>query len=361
MKRKLVLSIPLFFVLLTGCGYAAPEKAVRQEMELIRKLDESTIKAFVSYEDIRHSNAETPEIGEETTEAVKLFFKNFKYKIRSSSVTDDEAEATVTLDITNIDAELLARDLCGAMIADSVTQEGEPEPEGLASSFALMKTCLEENDYPLKTTQATVHLTNKDDVWIIQESAELEDEIAGGFVTYLRDPYLLSPQEVLDYTLQPFKSFNAPQWSYYLNLSDIFSVGADFSAETDAAVAALLEKFFDYQITDVRQEENTAYADVTITSFDLESVLAACKDDLLAYAQTTESIRASDEEITAKTAALLLDALNACDQSTQNTVTISLINNGYAWEVQLDEIFADALLGSVDAATEILYSSEASE
>ena len=84
----------LTLFLLTGCGYAGPEKAVRQEMELIRQLDESTIKAFVSYEDIRLLHSEPQAIGEETTEAVKLFFKNFKYRIRSSSL--DTKEGTWT-------------------------------------------------------------------------------------------------------------------------------------------------------------------------------------------------------------------------------------------------------------------------
>ncbi|MDO5538669.1 MAG: DUF5105 domain-containing protein [Eubacteriales bacterium] len=349
-KKWLLRVLILFCVTLTGCGYAAPEKAVRQEMELIRKLDESTIKTFVSYEDIKFANSTSPEIGPETTDAIKLFFKNFKYRIRSSSVSDDNTTATVNLNITNIDAKALAKDLCCSIIENASANGSSPQQEGITSSFALMKKCLEENTYSLVTTEATVNLTNQNGEWVIPESNEFEDELTGGLVSCLQDPYLLTPQEVLECTLDPFSSFTAQQWHDYLCLNDVFTTGSSKATDIDMALCEQISAYFKYEIKEVTQDGENAEATVVITSLDLESVMTGCKDSLLEYAKTTESIRATDEEISQKTADLLLDALKNNDESAENTVTVSLVNNGYAWEVHPGEVFSSALLGGVDSA-----------
>lgn len=355
-KKRLFLRILiLMMLLLTGCGYAAPEKAVHQEMELIRKLDEDTIRSFVSYEDIRQSQSEPAKIGEETIDAVRLFFKNFKYRIRSSSVSEDRSFAVVNLNITNLDAKQLARDLCRSMIMESTAKEERGRQEGLASSFALMKKCLEENNYPLVTTEASVHLTNQDGVWVIQESAELEDALAGGLVTYLQDPYLLSPQEVLECTLSPFTGFSAEDWADYLDFNDVFNVGGEIAPELDRVLSEQIAAFFRYEISDVSQDGDNASADVAVSSLDLQGVLDKCRQKLLDYALTTESIRATDAQISQKAAEYLLQALKDNKDSSETDIQVSLFNNGHSWEAMLDETFADALLGGADTAVETLY------
>ena len=86
---------------LGGCSKDSPKRAVKKELNLIKELDESTIKAFVSYEDMMSSHSSSSDVGIETTEAVKRFFQNFDYKIKSSSVEDKKA--TVHVEITNLD------------------------------------------------------------------------------------------------------------------------------------------------------------------------------------------------------------------------------------------------------------------
>ncbi len=360
-KKALFVQVLLLMAfLLTGCGYAGPEKAVRREMDLIQKLDEPAIKAFVSYEDIRMSHTAPLEIGAETTEAVKLFFKNFKYRILSSAVSDDETTATVNLEITNLDAHMLAKDLCRELIRTSVSQEGTDQ-EGLASSFALMKKCLEENTYPTVTKETVVNLTYVNRSWVIQESAELEDALAGGLVSYLRDPYLLPPEEVLECTLSPFADFTAEEWKNYLDLEDVFNTGSSLAPQIDDALAEQLAEHFSYEILSVSQENTYATAEVKITSPDLSGVLERCRASLLEYAKTTESIRATDEEIAQKTAEYLLAELQASASGSTDTITISLMNNGYTWDVLLDEDFADAILGGVNNAIQRLSAEEQSD
>ena len=355
-KGTLLLCVlTLAAVLLSACGYAGPERAVRREMDLIRQLDESAIKAYVSYEDIRLSHSAPLEVGEETTEAVKLFFKNFNYRILSSTVSEDQSSATVQLEITNLDAKMLAEDLCRAMIEETVLQDGIGEQEGLASSFALMKACLEENTYPLVTTRADVQLTNTDRDWVIVESTELEDALAGGLVSYLRDPYLLKPEEVLECTLAPFASFTAQEWMTYLGFHDVFNTGSKLASEIDTVLAEQIASHFQYKILSVTQSDIYASAEVEISSLDLGSVLDGCRDALLKYAKTSASIRATDGEVAEKTAEYLLDGLRANEASVTNTLTVSLVNNGRIWEVKLNDSFADALLGGVDTAIDTLY------
>ena len=85
---------------LGGCSKDSPKRAVKKELNLIKELDESTIKAFVSYEDMMSSHSSSSDVGIETTEAVKRFFQNFDYNIKSSSVEDKKA--TVHVEITNL-------------------------------------------------------------------------------------------------------------------------------------------------------------------------------------------------------------------------------------------------------------------
>lgn len=353
-KKQLLWLLFLCSLILTGCGYAAPEKTVRQEMDLIRKLDESAIQAFVSYEDIKLANSASPEIGPETTEAIKLFFNNFKYRIRSSSVSNNNTAATVTLSIKNIDAQALAKDLCRSIIENASASGNSPQEESITASFALMKKCLEENDYPIRETEATVRLINQNGRWVIPEDPQFEDELTGGLVSYLQDPYLLTPQEVLECTLDPFTAFTGQQWHDYLDMDDVFTTGSELADDIDLALCQQIAAFFQYEIKDVTQDGDFASATVVITSLDLESILTVCKDNLLEYAKTTESIRATDAEISQKTASLLLDALNANKDSVENAVPISLVNNGYTWEVHPDELFSSALLGGINSAIEML-------
>lgn len=351
-NNKLFLLLFLFIVLmLTGCGYAGPEKAVKQELALIQQLDESTIKNFISYEDILLSNTPLTETGPDAAEAVKLFFKNFRYKIKNSSVSSDGSSAEVVVTLKNLDARLLARDLCLEMIKDSVSGSDNTSSP---SSFTLMKECLESNTYPIIETQATFHLRKQDELWLISESAELEDELVGGLVSYLNNPYLLTPEEVLDATLAPTKTFDATNWLDYLELDDIFNTGSTLAAEIDQALAQKIADNYRYEILGSTQDGDTAYVELKLTSLDLTHVMNNCRKELLNYAQTTASIRATDEELAESTASILLKNLQACESSTENTITVNLVNNGYTWEVHISDIFADALLGGIGTALETL-------
>lgn len=340
---------------LSGCGYAGPEKAVREELDQIQKLDEATIRTFVSYEDLQFSTGHASEIGDETTEAVKLFFKKFHYKIKSSTQNTSQHTATVVTEITNLDSQLLAKDLCRAIITDSYNyKKNGSAQKDLTSSFALLKECLESHTYPVKTTTVTIPLIEENGNWMIQESSELENQLVGGFVSYLADPYLLTPEEVLTCQLEPFTDFTAEEWKQYLSIEDIFGVGNEYADELDQLLAEQLEKNFGYEILNVTQDGTHAHVEVRIQSLDMDYVAEACVSPLLEYAQSTQSLRASTEEFDAKTSEILTNALKNNTSSRNTDIVINLDNNGSMWEVSLDDTFADALLGGLKDALETL-------
>ena len=335
-------------LLYTGCGYAGPEKAVRRELDAIQKLDENTITSFVSYEDVQTAAGQSLSSDSDTTEAIKLFFKNFRYHIDSSSQSGDGSAATVTVSITNLDARALASDLCRELYRNSLNYGSSASQDTDVSSFSLMKECLEEHDYPLVTTTATFHLTGKDNIWNIEADAQLENELAGGLVEYLSNPYLLNPEDILDLTLAPFCDFSAEDWQNYLNISDIFAVGTKQADNIDKLLFQQIACFFDYEITNTLQDGDTAQVSVNITSLDLNAVIESCLGPLRDYGSSTESIRDSAEDFNEKTGQILMDALENNISSTVTPVTIVLYNDGSTWDPVLDSSFTDALLGNLD-------------
>ena len=330
----------------SGCGYAGPEKAVRRELDYIQKLDEDAISSFFSYENFPLHSDQSSGTGSDTTEAIRLFFENFKYHIDSSTQSQNGTEATVNVSLTNLDAQELAKDLCREIYRDSLSYSHSDYD--IHSAFSLMKECLERNDYPAKTTTATIHLTSENDVWTIDSTPELENDLTGGLVSYLSDPYLLSPEDILDLTLAPFKDFTAEDWQSYLEISDVFAVGTDQADTIDKLLFQQIAAFFDYQITDVVQDGDDAKVTVNITSLDLNTVIESCLGPLRDYGTSTESIRASSEEFNRKTGEILITALEDNVSSTVTQITVLLHNDGHTWDPVLDTSFTDALLGNLD-------------
>lgn len=334
-------------VLYTGCGYAGPEKAVRRELDAIQKLDEDTIKSFVSYEDVQTAAGQTVSADPDTTEAIKLFFQHFKYHIDSSSQSKDGDTADVTVSITNLDAKALAKDLCRELYRNSLNY-GPTADTSEISSFSLMKECLENHEYPMTTTTAVFHLTGSENTWSIESNTQLENDLTGGLVACLSDPYLLAPEDILDLTLAPFRDFTAEDWQNYLNISDVFAVGTQQADTIDQLLFQQIAQFFDYEITDTVQDGDTAKVTVNITSLDLNAVIESSLGPLRDYGASTESIRDNSETFNEKTGQILIDALENNTSSTVSQVTILLYNDGSTWDPVLDGTFTDALLGNLD-------------
>lgn len=350
--RLLLLAVTALAILsFSGCSTDKPQKAVKKELNLIKELDETTIKAFISYEDMMNSSSVNTDIGSETTEAVKLFFKNFDYKIKGTTVTDNSA--VVRVDITNLDTHALARDVCLALVQKSTGADSDQQMT-LNSYFKLLRDVLSKNEYDLVTNEAEIELLHTDDGWLIQNTDKLEDDLVSGFITYLKDPYLITPEEMITVVLEGLMEKSPTEWKAYLNMNDIFSTYSENYEQTDDALANQLSKYVSYKILSVAENKDakSAVATIQITSLDMEHVLKRYQNLLMDYAATTESVRASSTELADETALLLAQALNENKATIDTEVQIHFTNNGSTWEMQLNEDFTNALLGNAGAAIE---------
>lgn len=367
-KPRFYIGIPAIMaaqILLTGAIYLwnkvqmeRPAQAVQQELDLIRKLDEDTISSFISYENLMNSRLTSGEIGADATQAVDLFFENFTYTIKTEEITGEEA--TVTVQISNIDAKELARDLCREILKDSV--EIYPEDSGettTADYYRLLRDMLSSNTYDIVVTDAIFHLQKENKVWVILSDENLEDELVGGFISYMNDPYILTAKESLEIHLDALKSLTAEEWMDYLEIEDVFATyNSEYYSLIDEEFISQLADALDFEILRCTEDGSTATADVRVTSVDMTSVLAVYKEALLAYAGTTQSIRDNSTAFSNETSRMLLEALQKNTDTASTDVTLTFSNNGTTWEVYFDSDFTNALMGNINAAIETFTSSD---
>lgn len=343
----------LLFVL-SGCRDSEPVKLVKSELSQIQKLDEHTIQTFISYKNMIPSGSDS-QTDSDAAEAIQLFFQNFDYRILSSSITEENA--TVNVEIENIDAKALAKDLCLELIARSTSPNPEDSPLSTTGSyFSLLYDILSSGTYESVKTTAHFHLTETDDVWHIQSDESLENEIVGGFISYLRNPYLVTPEEITAKVFEMMQKQTAEDWVFYLGMNDIFSTYSTLAKKVDLALASQISKCFSYKIQKVTEKNKKATAVIDITSLDMNHVLEVYMDKLLDYASTTEAVRATDTELADKTAALLAECLNSNTKTCTKTIEIDFVNNGTAWEMNLNSDFTDALLGNMADAVKTFQS-----
>lgn len=366
-KRRFSIGIPAILavqLLFVGLLYQwnrkemeRPSQAVLQELEQIRELDEDTIASFISYENLINSNLASGEIGSDAAEAVSLFFQDFSYRIQEETINGDNA--TVAVQITNIDAKALARDLCTEILKQSVEIYPEDNTESTTNDYyCLLRDTLAANTYDTAVTTAYFHLQKTDDIWTILSDSDLENELVGGFITYMNDPYILSASEVLEIHLEALRELSADEWMDYLEVEDIFATcNTEYYSLIDEAYIRQLTDAFDCEILRCTENGSSAEAVIRVTSVDMTSVLEVYKKALLAYAGTTQSIRDNSVVFSNETSRMLLEALQENTATTSIDVTITFSNNGSTWEIYFDNEFTDALMGGMTAAIEAFSSS----
>lgn len=338
--------------LLTGCSDAkknSPKGVVKRELNLIKNLDEETLRSFSSYGIFSSGDDLSEEMNQSTAEAIKLFFQNFSYKIQSTDVTDDQA--VVAVSITNVDAQALANDLCRAIIADSLDHSSQAEDSSFTFYSDLLKNLLTQNTYELKTTSLEIQLEKVDDIWTIVNSSDLEDGLVSGLISYMQSPDTVSAEEVVDLNLAHFQSMTPQEFISYFGIEDIFSTSSTSADQIDLVFAEKILENLQYQIVSSEGDASSASVSTELTHFDLLSVLNSYKTSLLEYAETADAILATEQERIETTAQLLLRALQDSSAVTTSSLEIQLQNTGLIWEIQNTADLTDALLGNITEAS----------
>lgn len=328
-----------------------PTRTVRRELEQIRELAPEALQSFLYYDDPTGSRNSSGSVSDLSADVVRLFFKNFKYDIRNERIKNDQA--IVNVDITNIDMHSLARDLCAKILQDSVSVYPESAPSSTEDYYQLLHDTLAENGYGLTTTSAVFRLRKERGGWMILSDDTLEDELTGGFISCMNDPYILSASTALSIQLDALKALSAEQWAEYLSVNDIFATyNTDYYQAIDEEYIRQLSSAFDYEILRCTESGAQANAAVRITSVDMKNVLAIYKKHLISYAATTKSLRDDDVQFSNETARLLLQSLQENEKTTSTDIDIVFRNNGSIWDISFDQEFANALMGNMSGAIE---------
>ena len=368
-KRKFTIGIPLIIALqatliillfaLHRRENTRPSAAVSTELDRIRQLDDRTISNFIDYQILtgrEEAVTDNTALSPAALKAVHLFFSDFSYEITNEHEEKKEADVDVLIHL--LDTRALAHDL-RLSLTSSMIDLNETSPQtwaDLGTYFELLADTLETHQYESITTSATFHLDKIDGNWVIDIDEQLQDEIVGGFGTWLTDPDLIAPDEILAIYLEKFGDLDADGWIRYFNMNDFFATGSTAKAtQLDRTYAQRISSDFAWKIgSQELNEDGSCSIDVDITSVDLPAAAAVYEGKLTAYARTSESITSDTSTLVDKSAGFLIEALNENDARLVTPVAVTMSDEGGAWHLVITPELTNAFLGDLDSALEVL-------
>ena len=126
-KRLLPVLFSLLLVLalsmLCGCSRtdsSDAEEVLKSELDQLKNLDSDTTQKYVSYKELFPDTTQEIELSKEVKEVFSLFFRDFDYKIRNVDVDNDTKEASVSLQLSTLDARTLAKDYAQASLETAI-------------------------------------------------------------------------------------------------------------------------------------------------------------------------------------------------------------------------------------------------
>ena len=341
------LLIILAVICLTGCSHVDKtdvQAVITNELDLLKNLDSDTTQKYVSYKELFPDATEDTELSKEVKEVFSLFFKDFNYKILTINVDTDKKEATASLKLTTIDARKLATDYAKAFLRSEILQAAasdslttEESSPSLEDRYLVLDKLLKKNEYDTVERDCTITLkdTGTDsEVWEIQRTHTLENDLVGGLMTYLSDSDLLSPEDTLTVYLKTLKKMDTEQMGNYLGLESLMN-----SADSDknSIAAALVEQVhnnFDFKITSCETESYTAVVEAAITTFDSNAILSAYQEELDTYLSSPDAVIDGSTKRYTTSLNLLLNNIEKNTATTASSAVFHLMNDGVSWKLQ---------------------------
>lgn len=335
---------------LSGCqekAAPAPLAALEESLNLIKNVDLDTVNSYLSVETLFPDSKVNGSLDSDIGEVFTLFFKGFDYQILDSDI--QEETATVTVQLTTIDAKTLAKDFISESIVKQL--QGEAAPSAVTYSlqdyYLSLHNLLKNNQYDTRVSEQIIHLTKYDDGWDIDENQQLEDILTGGFISYVSDPDLFTPREVVALQFDTIKKFDKEQMNQFLSLDELFSADDESKRTISKALAAQILSYLDYQITDSTDDGITATVSMEITSCDCYSMIQTYTEAVNAYLATSGALEDGISGRLSKSNQLLADAINSNTSSATTAITLTLKNDGATWKLKMDEDVAQAILGNI--------------
>lgn len=149
-----LLFILMSVTFLTGCSHVDKtdvEAVITNELNLLKNLDSDTTQKYVSYKELFPDTTQEIELSKEVKEVFSLFFRDFDYKIRNVDVDNDTKEASVSLQLSTLDARTLAKDYAQASLetailkaAASDTSATEETTDSLEERYLILDNLLKK-------------------------------------------------------------------------------------------------------------------------------------------------------------------------------------------------------------------------
>lgn len=356
------LMIILLSVFLCSCSQSAKahaEKAIKKDLDLLKNLDSETTMQYISYQELFPDSDDSTKLSADIKEVFSLFFQNFDYKILDISVDSDEKNASAQLKLTTLDAEALASDFVSASLQEEIleTASGKENDNGnsLEQRYLLLYKLLKNNTYSSAERNTSIQLNNlgssSEPDWEITHSSSLENDLAGGLITYLSDPDLVPPAETLTVYLKTLQEMDVKQMANYLGLDSILNTS---DSAKNAIASALMEQFhscFNYKISSTSVSGYLAEVDAELTTFDSNSILTQYEKELNTYLASADAVIDGSQKRYNKSHELLLDSIRNNQATITATATFHLTNDGASWKLEnAGTELGNAIFGTLTAS-----------
>ena len=341
-----LLFILMSVTFLTGCSHVDKtdvEAVITNELNLLKNLDSDTTQKYVSYKELFPDTTQEIELSKEIKEVFSLFFRDFDYKIRNVDVDNDTKEASVSLQLSTLDARTLAKDYAQASLetailkaAASDTSATEETTDSLEERYLIIDSLLKKSKYETVTRDCTMtlqHNGSDHDEWEIQRSHSLENDLVGGLISYLSDNNLLSPEETLTIYLNTLKSMNTEQMGNYLGIESLLNTSDSDKNSIASALVEQVHQNFDFKITNCEEQGYTATVSTTITTFDSASILNTFSQEQDAYLSSADAVIDGSEKRYQKSLEMLLNDIKNNTANITSTADFHLTNDGVSWKL----------------------------
>ena len=341
-----LLFILMSVAFLAGCSHVDKtdvEAVITNELNLLKNLDSDTTQKYVSYKELFPDTTQEIELSKEVKEVFSLFFRDFDYEIRNVDVDNDTKEASVSLQLSTLDARTLAKDYAQASLETAILKAAasdnsatEETTDSLEERYLILDNLLKKNKYETVTRDCTMTLQNTGtdhDEWEIQRSHSLENDLVGGLISYLSDNNLLSPEETLTIYLNTLKSMNTEQMGNYLGIESLLTTSDSDKNSIASALVEQVHQNFDFKITNCEEQGYTATVSTTITTFDSTSILNTFSQEQDAYLSSADAVIDGSEKRYQKSLEMLLNDIKNNTANITSTADFHLTNDGVSWKL----------------------------
>lgn len=341
-----LLFILISVAFLAGCSHVDKtnvEAVITNELNLLKNLDSDTTQKYVSYKELFPDTTQEIELSKEVKEVFSLFFQDFDYEIRNVDVDNDTKEASVSLQLSTLDARTLAKDYAQASLETAILKAAasdnsatEETTDSLEERYLILGNLLKKNKYETVTRDCIMTLQNTGtdhDEWEIQRSHSLENDLVGGLISYLSDNNLLSPEETLTIYLNTLKSMNTEQMGNYLGIESLLNTSDSDKNSIASALVEQVHQNFDFKITNCEEQGYTATVSTTITTFDSTSILNTFSQEQDAYLSSADAVIDGSEKRYQKSLEMLLNDIKNNTANITSTADFHLTNDGVSWKL----------------------------